>query len=132
MGVLLAAGGGSRFRAGVDAAPHKLHADLGGRPLWQHSVDHLVAARLDEVVVITGAAPFDPPGVTVVHNGTSPALPTAVGRADVPTLVRRLSLEALRRLEAEDGEAAGQFHRFVVNVLASRLTVANEAVRAAH
>jgi CTP:molybdopterin cytidylyltransferase MocA len=45
-----------------------LHADLGGRPLWQHSVDHLVAAQLDLVVVITGAAPFDPPGVTVVHN----------------------------------------------------------------
>jgi len=53
-------------------------------------------------------------------------------RADVPTLVRRLSLEALDRLEEEDGDAAKQFHRFVVNVLASRLSVSNEAARAAH
>lgn len=53
-------------------------------------------------------------------------------RADMPTLVLRLSLAALHRMEAEDGETAQQFHRFVVNVLASRLTVANEAVRAAH
>lgn len=68
MGVLLAAGGGTRFRATGETAPHKLHAELDGRPLWQHSVDHLVAAGLDEVVVITGAAPFEPPGVAVIHN----------------------------------------------------------------
>ncbi|MHA4870407.1 SulP family inorganic anion transporter [Duganella sp. PWIR1] len=53
-------------------------------------------------------------------------------RADQPTLVRRLSLAALQRMEADDGPSAQQFHRFVVNVLASRLTVANEAVRAAY
>lgn len=53
-------------------------------------------------------------------------------RADVPTLVRRLSFEALQQLEKEDGDAATQFHRFVVNVLASRLSVSNEAARAAH
>jgi sulfate permease, SulP family len=53
-------------------------------------------------------------------------------RADVPTLVRRLSLEALHRLEAEDPEVAREFHRFVVKVLASRLAVANESVRASH
>ncbi|MYM68331.1 cyclic nucleotide-binding domain-containing protein [Pseudoduganella sp. FT55W] len=53
-------------------------------------------------------------------------------RADVPTRVRRLSLAALQRMEHEDGASAQQFHRFVVNVLASRLTVANEAVRAAY
>jgi len=52
-------------------------------------------------------------------------------RADAPTLVRRLSLGALHQLEVEDSDTAQQFHRFVVNVLASRLTVANEAVRAA-
>ena len=50
-------------------------------------------------------------------------------RADMPTLVQRLSLEALHRMEVEDGATAQQFHRFVVNVLASRLAVANEAVR---
>jgi len=53
-------------------------------------------------------------------------------RADMPTLVQRLSLAALHKMEAEDGDTAQQFHRFVVNVLASRLTIANEAVRAAH
>lgn len=53
-------------------------------------------------------------------------------RADQPTLVQRLSLAALHKMEAEDGDTAQQFHRFVVNVLASRLTIANEAVRAAH
>jgi SulP family sulfate permease len=53
-------------------------------------------------------------------------------RADMPTLVLRLSMAALHKMEAEDGETAQQFHRFVVNVLASRLSVANEAVRAAH
>lgn len=52
-------------------------------------------------------------------------------RADAPTLVKRLSLAALHQLEAEDSDTAQQFHRFVVNVLASRLSVANQAVRAA-
>src|SRR6478735_4774045 len=61
MGVLLAAGGGSRFLAsgGPGVAAHKLVADLDGRPLWRHSFDHLVAARLDELVVVTGAAAID-------------------------------------------------------------------------
>lgn len=68
MGVLLAAGGGTRFGANDPTTRHKLHAELDGRPLWQHSVDHLIAAGLDEVVVITGAAPFEPAGVAVIHN----------------------------------------------------------------
>jgi molybdenum cofactor cytidylyltransferase len=69
MAVLLAAGAGSRFHdAGgvgrprhdaVDGPTHKLLADLHGRPLWRHSLDHVLAAGLDEVVVITGAAPLD-------------------------------------------------------------------------
>jgi SulP family sulfate permease len=53
-------------------------------------------------------------------------------RADLPSLVRELSLQALQRLEREDSDTAQQFHRYVVKVLASRLTVANEAVRAAY
>ncbi|WP_235510341.1 SLC26A/SulP transporter family protein [Burkholderia sp. lig30] len=53
-------------------------------------------------------------------------------RADEPTVVRRLSLDALRQLEDEEPEVAREFHRFVVNVLASRLAVANETVRTAH
>jgi SulP family sulfate permease len=46
--------------------------------------------------------------------------------------VRRLSLAALRTLEQNDPVTAQQFHRFVVKVMASRLAVADEAVRAAH
>lgn len=53
-------------------------------------------------------------------------------RADQPTQVRRLSLEALHQLETEEPEVAREFHRFVVNVLASRLAVANESLRVLH
>src|SRR4051794_10545997 len=67
MGVLLAAGGGTRFRAD-GRAPHKLLAEVDGRPLWRHSLDHLLAAGLDDVVVVPGAVAFDPPDVAVVHN----------------------------------------------------------------
>lgn len=52
-------------------------------------------------------------------------------RADEPTVVRRLTFDALQRLESADADTARQFHRFVVKVLASRLAVTNEAVRAA-
>ncbi len=53
-------------------------------------------------------------------------------RADEPTFGWRLTYAALNRLEMEDADTARQFHRFVVMVLASRLTVANEAARAAY
>ncbi|MFM0360122.1 SulP family inorganic anion transporter [Paraburkholderia sediminicola] len=52
----------------------------------------------------------------------------AEGRARV----RRLTLESLRALEQDDPETAQQIHRFVVKVMASRLAVADEALRAAH
>jgi len=54
MGVLLAAGGGTRFRA--VGGSHKLLAELRGIPLWRHSLDHLLAAGFEHNVVITGAA----------------------------------------------------------------------------
>jgi molybdenum cofactor cytidylyltransferase len=57
MGVLLAAGGGSRF--GERSTSHKLLAEIDGLPLWRHSLGHLLAARLDETVVVTGAAAID-------------------------------------------------------------------------
>jgi sulfate permease, SulP family len=53
-------------------------------------------------------------------------------RADEPTVVRRLTLAALHQLEVDDGDTARQFHHFIVNMLASRLSIANEAVRAAY
>jgi SulP family sulfate permease len=53
-------------------------------------------------------------------------------RAEGPARVRRLSLAALRALEQDDPVTAQQFHRFVVKVMASRLAVADEALRAAH
>ncbi|PMS32247.1 SulP family sulfate permease [Trinickia symbiotica] len=53
-------------------------------------------------------------------------------RADEPTAAWRLTYSALNELEIEDADTARQFHRFVVMVLASRLTVANEAARAAY
>jgi SulP family sulfate permease len=53
-------------------------------------------------------------------------------RAEGPARVRRLSLAALRTLEQDDPVTAQQFHRFVVKVMASRLAVADEALRAGH
>lgn len=50
--VLLAAGASSRFRG----SSHKLLAELSGRPLWRHAVDHLLGAGFEEAVIITGAA----------------------------------------------------------------------------
>jgi sulfate permease, SulP family len=46
--------------------------------------------------------------------------------------VRCLTLESLHTLERDDPATAQQVHRFVVKVMASRLAVADEALRAAH
>ena len=65
--VVLAAGGGSRFRG----SGHKLLAELDGRPVVVHALDGVLDAGFDEVIVVTGAvdlADLVPPGVTVVHN----------------------------------------------------------------
>ena len=64
--LLLAAGGGSRF-----AGPtHKLLAMLDGRPVFRHALDHVIGARLDGVVVVTGATDLsiDDDVVTILHN----------------------------------------------------------------
>ncbi len=46
---MLAAGAGSRFGGG------KLLAPIGGRPILQHVLDTLAAAKIDDVVVVLGA-----------------------------------------------------------------------------
>ena len=82
--VLLAAGGGSRFTG----ATHKLLADLDGVPVFRRSLDHLLGAGFEDVVVVTGAVDLDitEPAVTVVHNpnwseGQAGSLQLAVGAA---------------------------------------------------
>ncbi|HAP77672.1 MAG TPA: 4-diphosphocytidyl-2C-methyl-D-erythritol kinase, partial [Acidimicrobiaceae bacterium] len=63
--VLLAAGGGSRYRGPT----HKLLAVLHGLPVWQHALQHVLGAGFDAVVVVTGAAPLPlPPNVVEAHN----------------------------------------------------------------
>ena len=64
--VLLAAGGGSRFLGST----HKLLAVLDGVPVFQRSLDHVLEAGFDHVLVVTGAVALDlaGPHLTTVHN----------------------------------------------------------------
>ena len=48
VGLVLAAGAGSRFGGG------KLLASVGGRPVLQHVLDALAAAGIDDVIVVLG------------------------------------------------------------------------------
>ncbi|MCU1392004.1 MAG: hypothetical protein JWM34_432 [Ilumatobacteraceae bacterium] len=81
--IVLAAGAGSRFRAGADTvvtpsfgdARHKLLADLRGRPVFRWALDAVLAAGFADVVLVTGAVELDvgdvDPGVsrlTVARN----------------------------------------------------------------
>ncbi|MPY94534.1 MAG: NTP transferase domain-containing protein [Acidimicrobiia bacterium] len=117
-GVLLAAGGGSRF----SGSAHKLLAPLRGRPVLAWSLDAVLEAaegpEIDEVIVVTGAAEVAallPEGLTAVHNerwaeGQATSLHAAVeaarsgahgaivvGLADQPFVVP----EAWRRVAAD-------------------------------
>ena len=72
--ILLAAGGGSRF-AGTE---HKLTAQISGRTVCSWSLQHLIDADFEQIVVITGAVDltksfqttpeFDLSSVKFVHN----------------------------------------------------------------
>lgn len=86
LAVVLAAGGGTRFRG----ATHKLLAPLRGRPVLAHAVEHALGAGLAETAVVTGAADLAtvalPEGVTVLHNprwaeGQATSLQVAVAHA---------------------------------------------------
>src|ERR1700744_4188190 len=61
-GILLAAGGGSRL------GQPKALVEVGGQSLAARGVDLLRTGGADPVVVVTGAAPVELPGVTLVHN----------------------------------------------------------------
>ncbi|WP_275426837.1 SulP family inorganic anion transporter [Paraburkholderia sp. C35] len=52
--------------------------------------------------------------------------------AEAPTRVHRLSVSTLLALERDDPVTAQQFHRFLIKTIASRLAVADEALRAAY
>jgi CTP:molybdopterin cytidylyltransferase MocA len=84
-GVLLAAGGGTRF-----AGPHhKLRADAAGRPLVSYALDAMAGSGLPLLVVVTGAVDLDdllPAGVVPIANpvwerGQATSLATAVAWA---------------------------------------------------
>jgi CTP:molybdopterin cytidylyltransferase MocA len=67
--VLLAAGGGSRF-AGTT---HKLLAELQGVAVWRRSVQSVIDAGFDSVIVVTGAVQLpvsahDRARLQLVHN----------------------------------------------------------------
>jgi molybdenum cofactor cytidylyltransferase len=63
--VVLAAGGGTRFRGST----HKLLADLDGRPVVAHVLDAVAEAALDGAYVVVGAVEVPvPPAFTVVTN----------------------------------------------------------------
>ncbi|MEP7202660.1 MAG: nucleotidyltransferase family protein [Ilumatobacteraceae bacterium] len=64
--VLLAAGGGTRFAGST----HKLLALLDGKSVFCRSLDNVLGARFDHVVVVTGATELqiDEPEVSIVRN----------------------------------------------------------------
>jgi molybdenum cofactor cytidylyltransferase len=86
--VILAAGGGSRFREGGDGT-HKLLAEWRGRPLVWWAVSNALQAGLDATWVVTGSTSLEgflPEGVEVLTNpawaqGQATSLHVAINRA---------------------------------------------------
>jgi molybdenum cofactor cytidylyltransferase len=83
--VLLAAGGGTRFVGPT----HKLLSILDGSPVFRRSLDHVMSAGFDHVVVVTGAVDLglNDPALTIVHNqrweqGQAGSLQLAVAAAE--------------------------------------------------
>lgn len=66
--ILLAAGGGTRFRAGG----HKLVADLHGRPVVAWSLQAAADAGFDEVLVVTGAIDLGEVVAEIARSSSTP------------------------------------------------------------
>lgn len=66
VGILLAAGAGSRFTGNH----HKLLSEIDGTPIWKHSLGQLVTAEIGPTIIVTGAAPLhvEIDNVHEVHN----------------------------------------------------------------
>jgi CTP:molybdopterin cytidylyltransferase MocA len=66
VGILLAAGAGSRFTG----SHHKLLSNIGGTPIWEHSLEQLIAANIRQTIIVTGAIPLhlEFENVYEVHN----------------------------------------------------------------
>ena len=83
--MLLAAGGGSRFRGST----HKLLADLDGRPVVVRAIEALLRAGVGPAAVVSGPVPLGqllPPGIVELANphwqdGQATSLAVAVGWA---------------------------------------------------
>ncbi len=106
-GILLAAGAGSRL-----GRPKAL-VEIGGQTLAARGAGLLRRGGADPIVVVTGAAPVDLPGVTLVHN---PHWRTGMGSSLVA------GLTAVRDLPRDGGRA-------VVIALADQPLVGAESVR---
>ncbi|MCU1345531.1 MAG: hypothetical protein JWL70_1797 [Acidimicrobiia bacterium] len=85
--VILAAGGGSRFKG----SGHKLVAPLKGRPVVQWALAAADEAQIGPLIVVTGAVALDPAwvpaGAITVHNsawadGQAGSLQCAIGAAE--------------------------------------------------
>jgi CTP:molybdopterin cytidylyltransferase MocA len=91
--VVLAAGGGTRFAPGPDAA-HKLLVPWQGRPLVWWAVSHAQDAGFEATLVVSGPADLTgalPDGVTVLDNpgwaeGQATSLQVAVAQARADAL----------------------------------------------
>jgi molybdenum cofactor cytidylyltransferase len=87
-GIVLAAGASRRFGS------QKLLASAGGVPLARRSVEALLAASLDDVVVVVGS---DAPAVVASLAGLPVRVVTNVSYADGMSTSLRAGLEALAR-----------------------------------
>jgi SulP family sulfate permease len=120
----------------------EVHDLLGGQPLFLRGEpgDALYIIERGRVAVslplVNGRAVrirASGPGTVVGEMAVYTQQPRSADVfAEVPTRVRRLSLAALVALEQDNPAAAQQFHRFLVKVIASRLALATEALRAAY